>query len=92
MYNLKDLNYEVKDRESKEVSLPEDPLEAVNNPNGEPNILSFIVRVWKEDTGMESPKEIWRGHITSVPPGERQYFTDIDQIPTLIAAHLNKDR
>jgi hypothetical protein len=72
--------------------LPEDPLDVVGNLNGEPNILSFIIRVWKEDTGLENPKEIWRGHLTPVPAGERQYFTNLDQIPALIAAHLNKDR
>jgi hypothetical protein len=75
-----------------EVSLPEDPLDVVDNLNGDPDILSFIIRVWKEDTGLENPKETWRGHITPVPAGERQYFINLDQIPALIAAHLNKNR
>lgn len=92
MHNLKDLNDMGAERESKEVSLPEDPLEELNNLNGGLNILSFIIRVWREDTGMENPKETWRGHITSVPSGEREYFTDINQIPTLIEAHLSKGR
>jgi len=92
MHNLKGFIQKRTDRESKEFVLPEDPLEAVNNLNGEPDILSFIIRVWKEDTGMLNPKQIWRGHITALPFGERQYFTDIDQIPALIADHLNKNR
>lgn len=72
--------------------MPEDRPQVADGPNDEPNILSFIVRVWQEETGLENPEVIWRGHITLVASGERQYFTDIYQIPALIAAHLNQNR
>lgn len=72
--------------------MPEDPLETEDTPNGEPKILSFIVRIWKEETGQENPREIWRGHVTPVHTGERHYFTELDQIPALIAAYLNKNQ
>ncbi|MCG2784889.1 MAG: hypothetical protein L6461_07255 [Anaerolineae bacterium] len=71
--------------------MPEDPLEVTDNFNGEPNVLSFIVRVWKENAGPVGPEENWLGYITPVQPGERQYFTNINQIPALIATHLNEE-
>jgi hypothetical protein len=69
--------------------LPENPPEYLNESNGEASLLSFVVRIWKEDSASEEQLPSWRGHITLVPHGERHYFTDISQIPDLIVAHLN---
>jgi hypothetical protein len=88
---IKKLDSEFQNRFSKEVSLSDDSLEALNNFNGEPNVVSFIVRVWKENAGLAGTEENWLGYITPVQPGERQYFTNINQISALIAAHLNKE-
>jgi hypothetical protein len=69
--------------------LPEKPAEEPDVPNGGSSLLSFVVRIWKEDTASEEQPRSWRGHLTPVPNGERHYFTNISQIPELIAAHLN---
>ena len=76
----------------KEVGLPEGLPETASNFSNEPDIHSFILRLWREEIGTEKSEGIWRGHITFIPNGERQYFTDINQIPALIASHLNRDR
>lgn len=52
-------------------------------------ILSFIVRVWREESPSEKRQAKWRGHITTVPQGKRRYFKSITEIPDLIAAHLS---
>jgi hypothetical protein len=57
--------------------------------NDEANILSFIVRIWREDSTSEKQQASWRGHITSVPNGKRYYFSDIKDIPTFISGYLN---
>jgi hypothetical protein len=76
----------------KEVSLPEGLPNAASGFSDESNILSFIIRIWREEIDMDMSEGIWRGHITLIPSGERQYFADINQIPALIASHLNKNR
>lgn len=52
------------------------------------NIVSFVVRVWREDAGDEEEKEIWRGHITPLPDGVRHYFTNFDDIPAVMHGYL----
>jgi hypothetical protein len=64
------------------------PLEELNKHDSDPTILSFIVRVWLEEIAIENCSPIWRGHIRSIPNGERHYFKNIREIPALIAAQL----
>lgn len=45
---------------------------------------SFIIKIWLED---EEQKK-WRGHVTHVPDGERQYFESLNDILTFIRAYL----
>jgi len=68
--------------------LPENPPEYLNESNGESSLLSFVVRIWKEDSASGGEQSSWRGHITPVPSGERNYFKSIGEIPDLIVAHL----
>jgi hypothetical protein len=68
--------------------LPENPPEVSNEFNGEASLLSFVVRLWKEESSSEEQPAVWRGHITSVPYGKRHYFMNISEIPDLIVAHL----
>jgi len=56
--------------------------------NSEVSILSFIIRIWREDADIEKDEKGWRGHLTLIPRGERQYFSDIKDIPAFIVAHL----
>ncbi len=72
----------------KGVDLPENPPEYPNEANDESTLLSFVVRLWKEESS-EDQQAVWRGHITCVPNGERYYFTDIKDIPDFITARLS---
>jgi hypothetical protein len=51
---------------------------------------SFIVKVWVEDSAKETDLGVWRGHITHVPSGKRQYLKNLDEIPDFIAPHLEE--
>ena len=51
---------------------------------------SFIIKIWLEETLAEDGRMIWRGHITHVPGGERQYIQDLDAIPPFIQPYLDK--
>lgn len=66
------------------ANAPEHPYES----NSESSLHSFVVYLWKEDSGCEEGLSSWRGHITPVPDGDRHYFKDIGEIPGLIVAHL----
>jgi hypothetical protein len=46
----------------------------------EPNIHSFIVKVWQEVIVGEADEQGWRGYITHVPSGARRYFEDLAEI------------
>jgi len=72
--------------------LPESPTDSANEITGEAKILSFIVRVWREESPSKKRQAVWRGHITPIPDGERHYFTNIKEIPDLIATHLKVQR
>ena len=52
------------------------------------NIVSFVVRVWREDPASDEEKEIWRGHITPLPDGTRHYFTNFDEISSVMHDYL----
>ena len=51
-------------------------------------MLSFIVRVWKEELSSQEPGIIWRGHVTCIPNGKRHYFKNINELPELMLAQL----
>jgi hypothetical protein len=59
-----------------------------NNSNGEARILSYIIRVWREEPTTTNRQALWRGRITVIANGEHHYFNNINEIPGLIAAHL----
>jgi len=56
----------------------------------QPNTHSFVVKVWREETGAPPPKMIWRGQIIHVPSGQRRSFTDLAEIPTFVAPYLQQ--
>ena len=49
---------------------------------------SFIVKIWLEETLEEDGRARWRGHITHVPGGERQYLQDLSTILLFIEPYL----
>lgn len=69
------------------VDLPENPPEYPNELNGDASLISFVVRLWKEELS-EEDQTGWRGHITMIPEGRRHYFTNISEISEFIIAHL----
>ena len=68
--------------------MPQGPSDFSNDRSGDPNLLSFIVRVWKEEISSQEPKTVWRGHITRIPDGKRHYFKNINELPDLMMAYL----
>lgn len=50
--------------------------------------LSFIVRIWLEETAEEAGEAAWRGSVTCVPNGTQRYIQDLDEIPRFIAPYL----
>jgi hypothetical protein len=56
----------------------------------EPETHSFIVKIWLEEAGGDAAPDVWRGHATHVPNGERLYFSRIDDIVTVIRALIER--
>ncbi|MBL8207982.1 MAG: hypothetical protein JNM09_27360 [Blastocatellia bacterium] len=49
---------------------------------------SFIIKIWVEEIVDETKPVVWRGHITHVPDGERQYLNNLPDIQRFIAPYL----
>jgi hypothetical protein len=63
------------------------PLDSVS----EAKIISFIVRVWREEVGSQAKSSIWRGHITCIPDGPRRYFANLSEIGGLIGEYTDPE-
>jgi hypothetical protein len=68
--------------------MPKNSEESLDDLSSDINIVSFVVRVWREDTADEDDKTVWRGHITPLPDGTRHYFTSFDEIPAFMQDFL----
>jgi hypothetical protein len=49
---------------------------------------SFIIKIWLEEEMDEAGRTVWRGHITHVPGGKRQYMQDLSAISSFIRPYL----
>lgn len=56
----------------------------------DPNTLSFIIRIWREEEAPETGHVIWRGHVTHVPSGKRSYFQDMDTVRIFMESYLQE--
>jgi hypothetical protein len=52
--------------------------------------LSFVIRIWIEETVAETGQVRWRGHITHVPSSRRQYLQELPEITAFIAPYVGK--
>jgi hypothetical protein len=56
----------------------------------EHNTCSFIVKVWVEENDDLTGYRHWRGHITHVYSGKRQYFEKLANIVNFISSYLEE--
>lgn len=55
----------------------------------EPNVKSFVVKIWVEEN-LDHAKELpWRGYITEVVSGERRYVKSLDEITNYFNHNLS---
>ena len=57
-------------------------------PQSEPETHSFVIKLWLEEEADDEGR-FWRGHITHVPDGKRQYLQRLEDILEFIAPYLN---
>jgi hypothetical protein len=57
-------------------------------PSEEGQTHSFIVKIWLNQNFKETGQARWSAHITHVPGGERQYFSDLSEIAAFIRPFL----
>ena len=48
---------------------------------------AFVIRIWLEEQ-TEDEQVVWRGHITHVMSGQRQYLHDLEAITAFIEPYL----
>jgi hypothetical protein len=61
---------------------------AVTNEQSESERLSFIVKIWLEETDEASHQAKWRGHITHVGNQDRRYVESLSDICSFIREYL----
>ena len=49
---------------------------------------SFLIKIWVEETAAEAGETLWRGHITHVHSGERQYFQDLEDMMNFMQPYM----
>lgn len=54
-----------------------------------PQSWSFVLRIWIEETAEEAGRASWRGHITHVRSGERQYVQTVGALVRFIGGYLS---
>ena len=47
-----------------------------------------MIRIWLEETTEEAGGDLWRGHITHVPSGERVHLKELNAILMFIVPYL----
>ena len=55
-----------------------------------PDTQSFVVKVWLEETVETEGRAKWRGHVTHVTSGERQYLESLSGIALFIIPYLER--
>lgn len=68
--------------------MAKNPSDISDEITSDATIVSFVVRVWRENISDEEHEEIWRGHITPIPDGTRHYFTKFGEIPDFMRDYL----
>ncbi|MEZ4733108.1 MAG: hypothetical protein R3E79_38925 [Caldilineaceae bacterium] len=56
----------------------------------ERNTCSFIVKVWVDPNTDSTGQPRWRGHVTHVFTGQRQYFEDLVTLVKFITLYLER--
>jgi hypothetical protein len=54
------------------------------------SIHSFIVKLWLEPSADKYSQDTWRGNITHVPDGRRQYLRELDDITDFIEPYIEE--
>lgn len=54
----------------------------------EPQIDSFIVKIWIEEHPDKAGQVKWRGYIVHVPSSKRVYLKSLNTVAEFIAEHL----
>jgi hypothetical protein len=58
-------------------------------PIFEHKAVAFILRFWLEGREIDSQTPVWRGDLEHVPSGERIYFNELEQLPTILIQYLD---
>jgi hypothetical protein len=72
------------------MSSPEYKPPSTGSEFPEPNVQSFIVKIWVEETTKEAGEAHWRGSITHVGSGVRKYVKSLDEITNCLLPYLRE--
>ena len=51
---------------------------------------AFVIRIWLEDTAGEDANNLWRGYITHIPSGDKQYIQNLSEIFFFVISYIEK--
>jgi hypothetical protein len=54
----------------------------------ENTVISFVIKLWLEETAEESTRAIWRGRITHVATGRQQFIDRLEEASVFIRPYL----
>jgi hypothetical protein len=53
-----------------------------------PTVVSFIVKIWIDESDDPDPAATWHGTVSEVTDGEKRYIKDLAEIVAFIGARL----
>ena len=55
-----------------------------------PIVISYIVKIWIDESDDQDPAPAWHGWVVEVADGEKRYVKDLSEIVAIIAARLSQ--
>lgn len=56
----------------------------------ETSIHSFVIKIWLEETADENASNLWRGHISHIPSGEKRYIQNLNEMMFFVFPYIEE--
>ena len=70
------------------TSGPQTPADSLSAVGAEVSSHAFVIRLWLEEAAEHDRRQLWRGHITHVPGGERRYLLHLEDVVAFMTVYL----
>jgi hypothetical protein len=70
------------------MSLGPEAADSAPSVGAEAGSHAFVIRLWQEEAADVGRRQLWRGHITHLPGGERRYLFHLDDVVAFMTVYV----